>query len=84
MSKIELGLSESRILEMFRLMHADIPQATLNSWLHKVMRRLREALQEPTLKAIRGDTSYGTLAQCVARYILDDEQAFRMFLTGVS
>ena len=33
------------------------------------------------LKAIRGDTSYGTLAQRAARYILDDEQAFRMFLT---
>lgn len=52
-SKIELGLSESRILEMFKSMHADIPQATLNNWMHKVMGRLREALQGPMLEEIR-------------------------------
>lgn len=52
-SKIELGLSESRLLEMFKSMHADIPQATLNSWMHKVMNRLHEALQGPMLEEIR-------------------------------
>lgn len=55
-SKIELGLSESRILGMFKSMHADIPQATLNNWMHKVMNRLREALQGPMLEEIRKST----------------------------
>lgn len=34
MSKIELRLSENRILEMFKSMQADIPQATLNNWMY--------------------------------------------------
>lgn len=52
-SKFELNMSEQNILRMFREMKADIPQQTLNNWMHKVVRRMRGHLERPLRERLR-------------------------------
>lgn len=46
-------MSESKILEMLRQMHTDIPQSTLNGWMHDIMGIMRERLMGPMLEELR-------------------------------
>lgn len=52
-SKINLGLPENRILDMLNGMKCDMPQASLNKWMHQIMKRLRELLEPKMLDVIR-------------------------------
>ena len=76
-SKIEFGLSESRILKMFKSMHADIPQSTLNKWVHKIMRRLKNALEGPMLEEIRKSTyTQNDETRIDVRSIIDGKESY--------
>lgn len=52
-SKFSYNLSENRILEMLKGMKTDIPQSSLNFWMHQIMEMLREKLEPLMLEAIR-------------------------------
>ena len=52
-SKFNYNLSENRILEMLKGMKTDIPQSSLNLWMHQIMELLRERLEPLMLAAIR-------------------------------
>lgn len=52
-NKFELNMSEQSILKMFREMRADIPQQTLNCWIHKVIRRVRDCLEKVLRERLR-------------------------------
>lgn len=52
-NKFELNMSEQNILRMFKEMNADIPQQTLNNWMHKVIRRMRDYLERPLRERLR-------------------------------
>ena len=51
--KIGYGMSEARILQMLTQMGGNIPQSTLNGWVHGVMGYLKDRLQAPMKDAIR-------------------------------
>lgn len=51
--KIGYNLSENRITRMLEEMGADIPQSTLNKWMHDIMALLRDRLQTCMLKVIK-------------------------------
>ena len=55
-SKFELNMSEQNILKMFKEMNADIPQQTLNNWMHKVIRKMRDYLEKPLRERLRQST----------------------------
>jgi len=77
-SKIELGMSENRILSAFKSMHAEIPQSTLNSWMHKVMKCLRESLQGHMLEELK-KSSYvqNDETRIDVRSVLDGKEEYR-------
>ena len=52
-SKFCYNLSENRILEMLKGMKTNIPQSSLNLWMHQIMEMLRERLEPLMLEAIR-------------------------------
>lgn len=52
-SKFNLSLSENRIIEMLKGMQTDIPQSSLNLWMHQIMSVLRIQLEPLMLKVIR-------------------------------
>ena len=52
-SKFCYNLSENRILEMLKGMNTNIPQSSLNLWMHQIMEMLRERLEPLMLEAIR-------------------------------
>jgi hypothetical protein len=52
-SKFNLNLSENRIIEMLKGMKTDIPQSSLNLWMHRIMEALRVRLEPLMLEAIR-------------------------------
>ena len=52
-SKFSYNLSENRILEMLKGMKTNIPQSSLNLWMHQIMELLRERLEPLMLAAIR-------------------------------
>ena len=52
-SKFCYNLSENRILEMLKGMKTNIPQSSLNLWVHQIMEMLRERLEPLMLEAIR-------------------------------
>ncbi len=52
-SKFNYNLSENRILEMLKGMKTNIPQSSLNFWMHQIMEMLREKLEPLMLEAIR-------------------------------
>lgn len=52
-SKFSYNLSENRILEMLKGMKTNIPQSSLNFWMHQIMEMLREKLEPLMLEAIR-------------------------------
>ena len=47
------NLSENRILDMLKEMKTNIPQYSLNLWMHQSMEMLRERLEPLMLEAIR-------------------------------
>lgn len=49
-------MSEQSILKMFKKMQADIPQQTLNKWMHKVLKRMRDCLDGPLKNRLRQST----------------------------
>lgn len=49
-------MSEQSILKMFKEMQADIPQQTLNKWMHKVLKRMRDCLDGPLKNRLRQST----------------------------
>lgn len=51
--KIGYGMSESRILQMLSQMGGNIPQPTLNGWVHDIMGYLKDRLLEPMKAAIK-------------------------------
>lgn len=51
--KFHYNISESRILEMLHEMKAEIPQSSLNRWMHQIMACLRERLEELMLEVIK-------------------------------
>ena len=55
-SKFELNMSEQSILKMFKEMQADIPQSTLNKWMHKVLKKMRDCLDGPLKDRLRQST----------------------------
>lgn len=55
-NKFELNMSEQNILRMFKEMNADIPQQTLNNWMHKVIKRMRDYLERPLQERLRQST----------------------------
>ena len=52
-SKFCYNLSENRILEMLKGMKTNIPQSSLNLWMHQIMEMLRKRLEPLMLEAIR-------------------------------
>ena len=52
-SKFSYNLSENRILEMLKGLKTNIPQSSLNFWMHQIMEMLREKLEPLMLEAIR-------------------------------
>jgi len=52
-SKFGYSLSENRIIEMLTESGADIPQSTLNKWMHEIMTLMRERLQSRMLDVIK-------------------------------
>ena len=52
-SKFGYSLSENRIIEMLTESGADIPQSTLNKWMHEIMALMRERLQSRMLDVIK-------------------------------
>ena len=52
-SKFGYSLSENRIIEMLTESGADIPQSTLNKWMHGIMTLMRERLQVRMLDIIK-------------------------------
>ena len=52
-SKFCYNLSENRILEMLKGMKTNIPQSSLNLWMHQIMEMLRERLEPLMLESIR-------------------------------
>ena len=52
-SKFGYSLSENRIIEMLTESGADIPQSTLNKWMHEIMTLMRERLQNRMLEVIK-------------------------------
>jgi len=52
-SKFCYNLSENRILEILKGMKTNIPQSSLNLWMHQIMEMLRERLEPLILEAIR-------------------------------
>ena len=52
-SKFCYNLSENRILEILKGMKTNIPQSSLNLWMHQIMEMLRERLEPLMLEAIR-------------------------------
>ena len=52
-SKFGYSLSENRIIEMLTESGADIPQSTLNKWMHEIMTLMRERLQSRMLEVIK-------------------------------
>ena len=52
-SKFALNLSENRILELLKSMHTNLPQSSLNYWIHQLMEKLRTSLELLMLTAIR-------------------------------
>lgn len=51
--KFHYNISESRILEMLHEMQAEIPQSSLNRWMHQIMACLRERLEQLMLEVIK-------------------------------
>lgn len=52
-SKINLCLPENRIIEMLKGLKTDMPQSSLNKWMHEIMGKLREQLEPMMLAEIR-------------------------------
>ena len=52
-SKFGYSLSENRIIEMLTESGADIPQSTLNKWMHEIMALMRERLQSRMLEVVK-------------------------------
>ena len=52
-SKFNYNLSENRILEMLKGMSTNIPQSSLNLWMHQIMEMLRMKLEPLMLDVIR-------------------------------
>lgn len=52
-SKFRYNLSENRILDMLKGMKTNIPQSSLNLWMHQIMEMLRERLEPLILEVIR-------------------------------
>lgn len=52
-SKFCYNLSENRILEMLKGMKTNIPQSSLDLWMHQIMEMLSERLEPLMLEAIR-------------------------------
>ena len=52
-SKFRYNLSENRILDMLKGMKTNIPQSSLNLWMHQIMEMLRERLEPLMLEVIR-------------------------------
>ncbi len=51
--KFHYNISENRILEMLHEMKAEIPQSSLNRWIHQIMACLRERLEQLMLEVIK-------------------------------
>lgn len=51
--KFHYNISESRILDMLHEMKAEIPQSSLNRWIHQIMACLRERLEQLMLEVIK-------------------------------
>ena len=52
-SKFNLNLRENRILTMLHGMNVNIPQSSLNNWMHQIMGMLRILLEPLMLEIIR-------------------------------
>ena len=52
-SKFNYNLSENRILSILKGMHVDMPQSSLNRWMHQIMELLRTNLEPLMLETIR-------------------------------
>lgn len=52
-SKFALNLSENRILDMLKTMRTDLPQSSLNYWMHQIMEKLRLSLEPLMLAAVK-------------------------------
>lgn len=52
-SKFRYNLSENRVLDMLKGMKTNIPQSSLNLWMHQIMEMLRERLEPLMLEVIR-------------------------------
>ena len=52
-SKFGYSLSENRIIDMLTESGADIPQSTLNKWMHEIMALMRERLQSRMLEVVK-------------------------------
>ena len=59
-SKFGYSLSENRIIEMLTESGADIPQSTLNKWMHEIMTLMRERLQSRMLDDEKGFKAFLT------------------------
>ncbi len=74
-SKFGYSLSENRIIEMLTESGADIPQSTLNKWMHEIMTLMRERLQSRMLDDEKGFKAFLTDGAIE----LSDNVAERMF-----
>ena len=52
-SKFNLNLSENRILEVLKGLNTNIPQSSLNKWMHQLMSYLRQNLEGLMLETVK-------------------------------
>ena len=74
-SKFNLNLSENRILSMLHGMNVNMPQSSLNNWIHQIMGMLRillEPLMLETIRQFRFTNNDGTRITVRSRKSTDD------------
>jgi len=77
-SKFGYNLSENRILEIFKSMRTNIPQSSLNRWMHEIMELLRNKLEHLMFEAIRqSKTTYNDETRILVRSRIDKNSPFK-------
>jgi hypothetical protein len=77
-SKFELNLSENRILQLLKSMQTQLPQSTLNLWMHRVMNLMRERLDPLMCEVFRQSfTSNNDETRLMVRSREGDDGSFK-------
>ena len=77
-SKFGYNLSENRILEILKSMKTDIPQSSLNCWMHQIMTMLREKLEVLMTEAIKqSKTTYNDETRILVRSRASEDAPFK-------